>query len=103
MKQKTKKIAAFIESLPMDVTIGNCESALLSTNMEFVGGDNGGDCINELYDQCHKAENGGNCENYNSACNKSTNRGGCLNTTLKRLQKDSGDYHKPAIPDTKPL
>ena len=89
MNQKTNKIAAFIESLPMDVAIGNCESALLSTNMAFVGGDNGGDCVNELYDQCNKAKNGGSCENYNSACSKSTNRGGCLNTTLKRLQKDS--------------
>lgn len=57
----------------MDVSVGNCESALLSTNMEFVGGDNGGNCINELYDQCNKAKNGGNCENYNSACSKSTN------------------------------
>lgn len=54
-----------------------------------IGGDNGGDCINELYDQCNKAKNGGSCENYNSACSKSTNRGGCLNTTLKRLQKST--------------
>ena len=89
MNQKTSKIAAFIESRPMDVAIGNCESALLSTNMEFVGGDNGGDCINELYDQCNKAKNGGSCENYNSAGPRSTNRGGCLNTTLKRLQKST--------------
>lgn len=89
MNQKTNRIAAFIENLPMDATIGNYESALLSTNMEFIGGDNGGDCINELYDQCNKAKNGGSCENYNSACSKSTNRGGCLNTTLKRLQKST--------------
>lgn len=89
MNQKTHRIAAFIESLPIDATIGNCESALLSTNMEFIGGDNGGDCINELYDQCNKSKNGGSCENYNSACSKSTNRGSCLNTTLKRLQKNT--------------
>lgn len=89
MNQKTNRIAAFIENLPMDATIGNCESALLSTNMEFIGGDNGGDCTNELYDQCHRAKNGGSCQNYNSACPKSTNRGSCMNTTLKRLQNSS--------------
>lgn len=87
MNQKTNKIAAFIESLPMDVSVGNCESTLLSTKMEFVGGDNGGNCVNEQYDQCNKAKNGGDCQNYNSACAKSTNRGSCLNTTIKRPQK----------------
>lgn len=48
MNQKTNRIAAFIENLPMDATIGNCESALLSTNMEFIGGDNGGDSLVSL-------------------------------------------------------
>lgn len=88
MEKKLTRISTFIESLPMDATMGNCESVLLSTNMGFIGGDNGGDCINEQYDQCNKAKNGGSCQNYNSACAKSTNRGGCLNTNLKRLQKN---------------
>lgn len=82
MKEKSSRIASFIENLPMDVSVGNCESALLSTNMDFVGGDNGGNCINELFDQCNKAKNGGNCQNYNSACSHSTNKGSCLNTTF---------------------
>ena len=85
MDNKMTRIAAFIESLPIDASVGNCESAILSTKMEYIGGDNGGDCINEHYDQCHKAKNGGSCENYNSACPHSTNRGGCLNTTGKRV------------------
>lgn len=68
---------------------GTASQHFSQQTMEFIGGDNGGDCINELYDQCNKAKNGGSCENYNSACSKSTNRGGCLNTTLKRLQKST--------------
>lgn len=42
--KELNRIAIFIEGLPMDVTVGNCESALLSTNMDYVGGDNGGNC-----------------------------------------------------------
>lgn len=37
------------------MAIVNCKSTLLSTNMEFIRGDNGTDCINELYAQCNKA------------------------------------------------
>ena len=88
MDQKSNKIAAFIESLPIDASIGNCESVVLTTNMELIGGDNGGNCINELYDQCNKAKNGGSCENYNSACSKSTNHGSCMNTTHQRFKQN---------------
>ncbi len=64
----------------MQGEVGKIESTLLTTDMGFMGGDNGGDCSNSQYDQCHKATNGGNCTNSNSACPKSTNRGNCINT-----------------------
>lgn len=82
--QKQNSIAAFIESLPMEAGMGDCESALLSTNMEFMGG-NGGNCINEMHAKCNKSTNGGDCQNYNSACPKSKNRGSCMTTTNKRV------------------
>lgn len=88
MNKKSNRIAAFIESLPMESSIGDCQSTLLSTNMEFIGGDNGSNCINELYDQCNKADNKGNCQNYNSACAKSTNRGSCINSTGERFDPE---------------
>lgn len=84
--RKQNSIATFIGSLPMEAGMGNCESVLLSTNMEFMGG-NGGNCINELYKKCHNATNGGDCLNYNSACDKSRNRGSCMTTTKERPQK----------------
>lgn len=83
MEQKTNRIAKFIESLPMDTEVGECQSTILTTNMDFMGG-NGGNCINELYEQCHDATNGGNCQNYNSACPKSKNKGNCISTTFSR-------------------
>ncbi|MDE5887033.1 MAG: hypothetical protein K2H46_05515 [Muribaculaceae bacterium] len=92
MENKLTRIAAFIESLPVDNNIGDCESALLSTNMTFMGG-NGGNCINDMYEQCHNATNGGDCQNYNSACPKSKNKGSCLSTIVKReinRDKDCG-------------
>lgn len=41
MESKQKRIAAFIESLPIDSNVGECESVLLSTNMNFMGGNGG--------------------------------------------------------------
>lgn len=79
--EKTNRIAAFIEGLPMTGDADDCQATLLSTNMEFMGG-NGGNCINDLYEKCHNATNGGNCQNYNSACPKSKNKGSCLSTTM---------------------
>lgn len=47
--EKTNRIAAFIEGLPMTGDAEDCQTTLLSTNMEFMGG-NGGNCINDLYE-----------------------------------------------------
>lgn len=90
MDQKTNRIAKFIESLPMDTEVGECQSTILTTNMDFMGG-NGGNCINEFYDKCCDATNGGDCKNYNGACPKSKNNGNCLSTKFSRHDpKDPG-------------
>lgn len=83
MTKKENRIAAFIDSLPVDKGIGDCESVLLSTNMTFMGG-NGGSCINDDATKCFNSTNGANCQNYGNACGKSKNKGSCLNTTEKR-------------------
>lgn len=83
MTKKENRIAAFIDSLPVDQGIGDCESVLLSTNMTFMGG-NGGACINDMAKRCNTSTNEGNCQNYASACGESVNGGVCLNTTEKR-------------------
>lgn len=85
MESKIHRIEQFIESLPEAESSEDIQYTLLPTAMNFVGGDNGGDCINELYEQCKDATNGGACENYNSACPKSKNKGSCFSTTHKRI------------------
>lgn len=83
MESKQKKIAAFIESLPIDSNVGECESVLLSTNMNFMGG-NGGDCTNSIASKCTRSENGGNCINTSSNCSKSKNAGNCQNGDIDK-------------------
>ena len=97
IEERNKQIADFIDaiSVAQDCNV-DLESIVLPTTLSYIGGDNGGDCINEQYDQCNKAENKGNCKNYNSACSKSTNRGSCLNTTLGR--GDVEGETKPIVP-----
>lgn len=84
MDKRTSKIAAFIESLPMDVSVGNCESTLLATNMEFIGGGkvNGGSCINDDEDLCFDAKNEGACKNFGGFCDEATNKKSCLSTNM---------------------
>lgn len=81
MKQ-TKSIASFIEKLPMDGSVGDCESTLLMTNIDSTGagGSNGGDCVNSS--NCEDTTNRGKCENYNSACKDSNNGRNCYSTDL---------------------
>ena len=79
MQTKLSKISAFIESLPQESNLGDCQSVLLSTNMKFMGG-NGNNCINEMYEKCYESTNNGNCQNYSGYCWKSTNRGSCINS-----------------------
>lgn len=90
MKQQMNRIASFIESIHVEPDIDKCESTLLSVNMESLGGDNGGNCTNDLYKQCQNAKNGGDCANYSSACPDSKNSGTCLNTKVDR--PSSGNY-----------
>jgi len=41
MNDKQSKIAAFIDSLPANSSLEDCQSTLLSVNMDYMGGDNG--------------------------------------------------------------
>ena len=79
---KLSRIASFIEGLPVDENLGDCQSTLLSTNMNSIGagGTNNGNCINEMYNQCSESTNSGSCKNYNSACNDTINGANCLST-----------------------
>ena len=50
---KKQSIASFIEKLPMDGSVGDCESTLLATNMDFMGsGTNGDGCSNSSPSGC---------------------------------------------------
>ena len=50
---KKQSIASFIEKLPMDGSVGDCESTLLMTNMNYTGiGSNGDGYTNADRDTC---------------------------------------------------
>lgn len=79
MENKMRRIAQFIESLPETESSDKIQSTLHPTTMNYTGGDNGGDCINDDERQCKNAVNGGNCKNYNGNCSDSTNKNNCYN------------------------
>lgn len=79
MDKKLSRIASFIESLPVDESMEDCQFAVLPTEMSHVGsGDNGGNCENYQLKQCNESKNGGNCVNH-GVCGKSKNDGDCKN------------------------
>lgn len=86
---KLSRIASFIEGLPIDDSLGDCQSTLLAANMDYIGagGTNNGDCINEMYKQCNKSKNYGSCKNYNSACSDTTNGADCRSTPEKPIYR----------------
>ena len=76
MKEQQKRIAAFIESLPMCTSNVQGQSVVLSADIESVGGDNAKNCVNN--GNCGYVLNGGDCRNYDSTgCAHSTNKGSC--------------------------
>ena len=79
MDNKLSRIATFIESLPNDEAIGDCQSTLLATTMMSMGAGskNGGGCTNND-SNCKKSSNSGVCKNYNGFCDDSTNGKDCL-------------------------
>lgn len=78
---KKQSIASFIEKLPMDGSVGDCESALLSTNMGFTGrGINAEDCTNGDKESCIYSVNKAVCVNEGSVCQHAKNDKGCMNT-----------------------
>ena len=82
--KKLSRIASFIEGLPIDESLADCQTTLLATDMGVMGaGTNYGDCTNEQYTQCHKSKNMGSCQNYNNTCSDTTNGASCRNTPEK--------------------
>lgn len=81
MDNKLSRIATFIESLPNDEAIGDCQSTLLAKNMLPMGAGikNGGMCTNND-SNCEKSSNSGACKNYNGFCKNSSNGLNCIVT-----------------------
>ena len=82
-----KRISDFIDSLPADSVVKETENFMEVSGSKIIGGSNGSNCSNALYDQCHKTTNSGDCMNYNSACPKATNHGSCMTTTRPEPMK----------------
>lgn len=80
MDNQIKKIASFIEALPVEGSAAECESVLLSggalESVEDNSTYNGGDCNNTSYD-CMKSYNSGNCKNMAGMCGEATNLKNC--------------------------
>lgn len=82
MNKQLSRIATFIESLPMESSVeGGIQTAVFSTELETVAGNNGGDCTNSSKDSCYNVTNKGDCTNY-GVCGDSLNGGSCNNTKL---------------------
>ena len=92
MNNKLSKIASFIEGLPTDESLQECQSTLLAVNMDSYGAEtiNGGDCSNDSYPSCKDSTNEGACTNYNSTCENSSNAYRCTSSS-------TGPTH-PSIP-----
>ena len=89
---KKQSIASFIEKLPMDGSVGDCESTLLATNMYFMGsGTNGDGCSNSSPSGCET--NTSNCTNVVDACKHASNTKGCMNTEPVVPPKNVGDCY----------
>lgn len=87
MSEKEKRIAAFIDSLPLTPNEAGTQSIVLSTNLNELGdGENGGDCINMLQEQCYLSTNKGNCKNYSGFCGQATNKKTCFNGPSGKIE-----------------
>lgn len=81
---KKQSIASFIEKLPMDGSVGDCESTLLMTNLDFLGrGTNDSKCTNASISACTDSENAKYCINYSGACDNAKNKFACQSWDLE--------------------
>lgn len=87
---KKQSIASFIEKLPMDGSVGDCESTLLTTNMDYVGGGvNGTECSNSDKDTCEFSTNKNGCINTEGACKHASNVQVCQSTGIEPKPGDN--------------
>ncbi|MDE6027413.1 MAG: hypothetical protein K2G23_05040, partial [Muribaculaceae bacterium] len=80
MESKLNRIAAFIDSLPMESKLGEIQSTMISTRLDLIGGvqinskecsnsfTNCGSCYNATAAECGGATNGGTCRNGTGLC-----------------------------------
>lgn len=80
MDKKLSRIASFIESLPVDESMEDCQFTVLPTEMATLGGKttNTGDSCTNKNETCLGSENKKTCKNYSTYCNDSKN-GSCTN------------------------
>lgn len=106
METKLNRIAAFIDSLPEESRLGNVQSTLLSTKIDWVGGaqinkddcsnsfTNCGSCYNATPVECSGATNGGICRNGVGMCVGGINDGMCAGVPIvvgPQLPPNSGN------------
>ena len=86
METKLNRIAAFIDSLPAESTLGEIHSTMLTTGFDEMGSggantsnciSNCGNCLNK--ENCEGLTNGGDCKNMEGGCAGSSNGGDCFN------------------------
>lgn len=89
---KKQSIASFIEKLPMGGSVGDCESTLLMTNLDYTGsGSNGDGCTNADRDTCTFSVNEKKCINAEKACLYASNATGCMNAGKVDPPANTGD------------
>ena len=77
MNEQIKRIQGFVESLEKNVLNEEQQSLVLSSDLNSIGGDNKGICINEIESACSGKNE--NCTNRN-VCDLTTNTKKCSNT-----------------------
>ena len=81
MNNKLSKIGAFIDKLPAEDLLGECQSTLLVTSMESMGAAswNGHNCSNDS-PSCEQSTNKDQCTNYRGLCGDAVNVYTCIDS-----------------------
>lgn len=85
METKLNRIAAFIESLPMDSKLSEMQGSVISTELNLIGagGVNKNKICSNSSLSCVDATNENGCVNIEGFCDQATNSGGCKNISIQ--------------------
>lgn len=87
MKDKEKRIAAFIESLPITPNEVGTQSLIIPSDIGVVGeGINSQNCVNASREDCYNSKNGKNCQNF-EVCGNAENYDLCWNGRESEIEK----------------